>query len=126
MLSGLGQRIIDEVLLSPMTQETATIHDDIRALLDEPSGAEEDGFLDRAEHTLTNGYARALALETQRVRLEKRMGELTGGLNDGGGEPLTEELASVAKRLSDAESELAQLRGVLRSLRARARTVRAT
>ena len=124
MLSGRGQRIIDEIPPSPMTQETATIHDDIRALLDEPSGAEDDGFLDRAEHTLTNGYARALALETERVRLEKRMGELAGGLNEDSGEGPTEELASVARRLSDAEGELAQLRGVLRSLRARARAVR--
>jgi ABC-type phosphate transport system auxiliary subunit len=108
-----------------MTQETATLYDEIRALLDEPSGAEEDGFLDRAEHTLTDGYARALTLETERVRLEKRMGELAGGLNDGSGEAPTEELGTVARRLSDTEGELARLRGVLRSLRARARSVSA-
>src|SRR2546429_10031936 len=81
-MSVLGARqIIDETAESPMIRETATLYEDIRALLDEPSGAEESGFLDRLEHTLTDGYARALALEAERVRLERRMGELAGGLH---------------------------------------------
>jgi ABC-type phosphate transport system auxiliary subunit len=107
-----------------MTQETATLFEDIRALLEEPSGAEEETFVHRAEHTLTSGYARALALETERVRLRKRMGELAGGLGDGSGEAQTEELATVARQLSDTGTELKHLRRVLARLRARARAAR--
>jgi ABC-type phosphate transport system auxiliary subunit len=101
------------------------LFEDIRALLDEPSGGDESAFLDRLEHTLTDGYARALALDAERVRLEKRMGELAGGLNEDAGDAPAEELATVARRLSDARAELARLRGALRRLSARARAVRA-
>ena len=108
-----------------MTLETATLYDDIRALLDQPPGAEESGFLGRLEHTLTDGYARALALEAERVRLARRMGELAGGLHRESGEVPTAELGAVARRLTDAEAELTRLRSVLESLRERARAVRA-
>jgi ABC-type phosphate transport system auxiliary subunit len=108
-----------------MIRETATLYEEIRALLDDPSGAEEDGFLDRLEHTLTDGYARALALEAERVRLERRMGELAGGLHEASGDGHAAELATVARRLADTDAELTQLRGVLDSLRDRARAVRA-
>ena len=109
-----------------MTQETATLFDDIRALLDEPSGAEEETFVHRAEHTLTSGYARALALETERVRLKKRMRELTGGLRDGRHDAPTEELATVVRRLSDTGTELKHLRRILARLSARTRAARGT
>ena len=108
-----------------MSRETATLYDDIRALLDEPSGAEPSGFIDRAEHTLTDGYARALALETERVRLQKRMSQLAHGFDGERGQAPTEELATIARRLSDTGTELKHLRRVLRSLRARTRAVRA-
>lgn len=120
-----ARQIIDETADSPVTRETATLYEDIRALLDQPSGAEESGFLDRLEHTLTDGYARALALETERVRLGRRLGELADGLHQDDGEVPTAELARVARRLADADAELTQLRGVLDSLRDRARAVRA-
>jgi hypothetical protein len=120
------RQIIDETAESrPLIPETATLYEEIRALLDEPPGAEETGLLDRLEHTLTDGYARALALETERVRLERRMGELAGELHESSGGGHTAELASVARRLNDAEDELARLRDVLGSLRARASAVRA-
>jgi ABC-type phosphate transport system auxiliary subunit len=108
-----------------VTRDTATLYEDIHTLLDEPSGSDESAYLDRLEHTLTDGYARALALEAERVRLEKRMGELAEGLDADVGETPAEELATVARRLSDAGAELTRLRGVLRRLRARARAVRA-
>jgi ABC-type phosphate transport system auxiliary subunit len=107
-----------------MTRETATLYDDIHALLDETSGAEEETFVDRAEHTLTNGYARALALETERVRLKKRMVELADGLHDRNGDAPTEELATVARRLADTGTELKHLRRILARLRARTHAVR--
>jgi hypothetical protein len=125
-MSVLGARqIIDETAESPMIRETADLHEEIRALLDEPSGAEETGFLDRLEHTLTDGYARALALEAERVRLERRMSELAEGLHQASGDGVATELATVARRLNHAEAELTRLRGALGTLRDRARAVRA-
>ena len=108
-----------------MTQETATLYEDIHALLREAPGAEQGAFLARLEHTLTDGYARALALEAERVRLERRMGELTDGLCDDPADAPTDELATVARRLSDADTELRSLRRTLARLRARARAIRA-
>lgn len=124
MLRGSGRQIIDETR-TVMTLETATLYDDIRALLDEPPGTEQGAFLARLEHTLTDGYAHALALEAERVRLEKRMGALAGGQPAEPGESPAEELATVARRLSDAGAELTRLRRVLERLRARARDLRA-
>lgn len=118
------QRIIGETP-TPVTRETAALYDDICALLEERPGADEDGFLERLEHTLTDGYARALTLEAERVRLEKRMGQLAGGLHHDADATPAEELATVARRLADAGDELTRLRGVLRRLRARAGRVRA-
>jgi hypothetical protein len=108
-----------------MTRETAALYEDIHALLEEAPGAEEGAFLARLEHTLTDGYARALALEAERVRLSKRMGELTDGLCDDPADAPTDELATVAKRLSEANTELTRLRRILARLRARARAIRA-
>jgi hypothetical protein len=108
-----------------MTLETAALYEDIHALLEEAPGAEQGAFLARLEHTLTDGYARALALEAERVRLTRRMGELTDGLRDDPQDAPTDELATVAKRLSDANSELTRLRRTLARLQARARAIRA-
>jgi ABC-type phosphate transport system auxiliary subunit len=109
-----------------MTHETTSLYEDIHALLEEAPGAEEGAFLARLEHTLTDGYARALVLEAERVRLERRMDELTDGLRDDPADAPTDELATVARRLSDADSELSSLRGTLARLRARARALRAS
>ena len=54
------------------------------------------------------------------------MGELTDGLRDDPADAPTDELATVAKRLSDADKELTRLRRILASLRARARAIRAS
>ena len=109
-----------------MTQETTSLYEDIHALLQEAPGAEQGAFLARLEHTLTDGYARALVLEAERVRLERRMDELTDGLREDPADAPTDELATVARRLSDADSELSSLRGTLARLRARARALRAS
>jgi hypothetical protein len=107
-----------------MTHETTTLYEDIHALLQEVPGAEQGAFLARLEHTLTDGYARALTLEAERVRLERRMGELTDGLRDDPADASTDELATVARQLSDADTELTALRRTLARLRARARAIR--
>ena len=49
------------------------IQDEIRSLLDAPPDGEDAPTIDAIEHTLTAGYARALALEAERWRLERRI-----------------------------------------------------
>ena len=106
-----------------MTHEIARLYDDIHALLEKPADEEGPRYRARLEHTLTDGYARALALEAERVRLERRMGELAGDLHGDPDAP-TAELATVVRRLSDADEELTDLRGVLAKLRVRVRALR--
>jgi hypothetical protein len=78
--------------------------------------------LARLEETLTEGYAQALALEAERWRLERRLGEMARE----GGADVGEELQSLGKRLTNADSALVELRALLGSLHARARSARAT
>src|SRR3954468_4800411 len=93
----------------------------IDELLAEP--AEQPGSLARLERTLTDGYAYALALESERWRLEQRMAELTGELGEGDQESKTKELALLADRLSTNADLLSGLRGELTRLRARTSAV---
>jgi hypothetical protein len=103
-----------------LTHEIARLYEDIRALLDEQGDGEGPRFRARLEHTLTDGYARALALEAESKRLERRVAELAGGLNGSSPAPEAEELGEAARRLGDVDAELTKLRGVLTDLRARA------
>lgn len=96
----------------------------IDELLAEPAETEEPATLARLERTLTDGYAYALALEAERYRLERRMSELAGELNDGNQELKTKELALVSDRLTSNATVLSALRGTLTQLRARATAVR--
>src|SRR4051794_35328476 len=91
----------------------------IRELVDEPVGSERDSLLARIEHTLTDGYARALALEAERLRLERRIGEVAGEIRHGDSEQKAQEISVLASRLSDADGDLARLRGELQTLRRR-------
>src|SRR6185503_7294940 len=94
----------------------------IDELLAEP--AEEPANLARLERTLTDGYAYALALESERWRLEQRMSELAGELDEGNHELKAKELALLSDRLSKNERLLARLRNTLTELRARATAAR--
>jgi hypothetical protein len=95
------------------------IHEEIRTLLDAPRRGEDAPSIDDVEHTLTAGYARALALEAERWRLERRIGEVAReGPTD------FEELRSLGTRLSRADGELVTLRNLLARLRERARLLR--
>src|SRR5919198_693855 len=55
------------------TCRPAMIHEEIRTLLEAPPVGEDAPSIDAVEHTLTAGYARALALEAERWRLERRL-----------------------------------------------------
>jgi hypothetical protein len=77
------------------------------------------------EHTLTDGYARALELEGERLRLERKIREearLIGGSDTAA---RAAELAALSQRLAGADGELRTLRARLADLREHADAVRA-
>lgn len=82
--------------------------------------ASERPTLARMEDTLTEGYAQALALEAERWRLERRIGEVVreGGFDAG------DELRTLGTRLTHADGELTKLRSLLGTLHERARETR--
>jgi hypothetical protein len=73
---------------------------------------------ERIESTLTEGYAEALALDGERLRLERKIDDVTAHLASGGRSRL-EELQRVMARLESTEQDLADLRELLSSLRNR-------
>jgi hypothetical protein len=98
----------------------------IQELLNAPTSGAEAPTLARMENTLTEGYAQALALEAERLRLERRLGEVARSVEGGGGDgsSFVEELASLARRLTSADGELTKLRSLLGSLHERTRSAR--
>jgi hypothetical protein len=86
------------------------------------SGSERD--LDQIERTLTDGYAYALTLEGERLRLEKRLAEVAQELPAGDLAGKGAELTSLSQRLDGNADELNMLRGRLGELRRYADEVR--
>jgi hypothetical protein len=105
-------------LLQPM------IHDDIRTLLESSPTGDDAPSLDHIEHTLTAGYAGALALEAERWRLERKIADVAARLGDEVTDEDTSELAQLGQRLSTTDDDLNRLRVLLVSLRTRADQVR--
>jgi hypothetical protein len=84
----------------------------------------EAGDLAQIERTLTDGYAEALSLEAERWRIERRIAEVTHGIQRGDTAKKARELASLARRLDGNANALAKLRGLLAELRRYASRVR--
>ncbi len=101
------------------------IENEIRTLLDAPAAGGQAPSLAHIEDTLTAGYARALALEAERWRLERRMAEVVTAFADEEDAVNSSELTRLARRLKRASGDLADLRSLLASLRQRAAEVRA-
>jgi hypothetical protein len=101
--------------------ESKTIFTEIEALL--ASGA--NPRLEELEDTLTSGYAEALALEAERWRLERRIAEVAALVGEGRSRGKTRELSNLAQRLTSTDTDLAELRALLGSLRERADAARA-
>jgi hypothetical protein len=95
----------------PVADDLSILSERIRALL-EPSSDGSPFDTTVVEHTLTDGYARALALEGERLRTEDRIRVLAG---DAGYEG---ELRALKSRLGDVDSELTELRDLLKDLAA--------
>jgi ABC-type phosphate transport system auxiliary subunit len=101
------------------TNTIPALLEEIDELLAAPTPPQEPAALARVERTLTDGYAHALSLEAERLRLERRMSELAGELNETNREQKAQELAQVSRRISGARSEIDRLRGLLSQLRSR-------
>ncbi len=103
-----------------MSNDFPLLLDQIRALLD--AAPDDEAGLAQMENTLTDGCARALLFETERARIEKRIGELAWADED----PIQlEELRSLSDRRAQGEAELARLRALLELLRQRIHARRA-
>ena len=94
-----------------MTEDLSLLSDRIRVLLNpEHGGTAPDSAA--VEHTLTDGYAHALALEGERKQAEKRIHSLAGHEEHG------PELRALKSRLTCINTDLSQLRDLLRVLAA--------
>jgi len=80
--------------------------------------------LAQIERTLTDGYAHALELEGEKLRLERRIAEITQRIDRGDAAEDARELASLAKSIDGKQGALARLRAQLAELRHHAERVR--
>ena len=80
--------------------------------------------LETIERTLTDGYARALSLEAEKWRLEKRINEVAQSLERGDTAKKARELATLANRVEGSIDDLTALRTRLAELRRHADAVR--
>lgn len=87
-------------------EDLTNLCDRIRLLVDRRPTAEPDDV----EHTLTDGYARALALEGERLRAQERMHALAGSAEH------VDELRALKGRLEHLDEQVAELRGLLGAL----------
>ena len=76
------------------------------------------------ERTLTDGYAHALSLESEKWRLEKRISEVAQSLERGDIAGKARELAALANRVEGSVGDLSTLRALLADLRRQADAAR--
>ena len=100
------------------------LHQRIEELLEAPASGVAAPSLAHLEATLTDGYAEALALEAERSRIERRIGEVAGRVDEPSEAGATEEIVALARKLTHAEGELGNLRAMLQRLNARTRALR--
>jgi hypothetical protein len=103
----------------------AVIENDIRTLLESPSSGADAPTLLHIEDALTTGYARAMALEAEQSRLQRRISDVAVALADEDLELPDPELKRLAQELKATNCDLSQLRKLLESLRVRADAARA-
>jgi hypothetical protein len=107
------------------------VRDDLTPLLDrirvlaerQPNGS-PDRLLEELEHTLTDGYALALALEGEGLRIEKEIGAAASA--PPGDELDAARLEALGKRLLATKNETVRLRAHLASLHIRTEAIRTT
>jgi uncharacterized protein involved in exopolysaccharide biosynthesis len=99
--------------------DRAAVLEDIRELATTAAPA-----LEHVERTLTDGYACALAVETELLRLRRRLEDRAAVLGNGSGAAVRE-VTGLAQRVAEADEELAELRGALTGLASIAQRLRA-
>ncbi len=97
----------------------ATLCRQLDALIEAPPAGDASGRAD-VERTLTDGYASAMKLEAERLRLERRIGEVAAQVSVENRGAKTEELADLSLKLSEASGDLDRLRALLAQARSRA------
>jgi ABC-type phosphate transport system auxiliary subunit len=102
--------------------DLAPLLERITGLLKNRSADPGKPLVTEMEDTLTDGYARALQLESERLRLERRIGELAHSVD---GREQADELKALAGRLRDVDAELDGLRSQLGALQKHLEQVRA-
>jgi chromosome segregation ATPase len=102
--------------------DLAPLLERITGLLKNRSADPGKPLVTEMEDTLTDGYARALQLEAERLRLERRIGELARSVD---GPEEAHELKALAGRLRDVDAELERLRNRLGALQKHLASVRA-
>jgi hypothetical protein len=100
------------------TLDRVALLEDIRVLTAAPAPA-----LDQVERTLADGYACALGIEAQRIRLQRELEGRAAGLSGGTG-PRVDEVAGLARGIARADEELSELRAALVELAKTARRLR--
>jgi hypothetical protein len=100
-----------------------TLLNRIDALLDAPRNGHAPASLARVERTLTDGYARALELELEGIRIERRITAVAA--RDGDAKAKADELALLSRQLAATGDDLDRLRTILEPLLAYARSLRA-
>jgi hypothetical protein len=96
----------------------ATVLADIRTLAATPTP-----LLDEVERTLTDGYACALEIETERLRLQRRLQDSAAALTKRSSSAV-EEVSGLAQCVARADGELSELRDALAGLASVAQRLR--
>jgi hypothetical protein len=76
------------------------------------------------ERTLTDGYACALELEMERIRLHRRLEEQAGLLREANAADGVAEMRGLAQDVAETDGELAELRAALALLKQTAERLR--
>lgn len=105
-----------------MPHDSRLLLDRIHELSDEQGDVAPRPLLATIEHTLTDGYAVALALEGDISRIQRRIAHLAAHIESG---DQAAEMRRLGDRLAESADDLAVLRASLAALRRRAETVRA-
>jgi hypothetical protein len=105
--------------MSPPAIDFAVLCDELGTLIDAPP-ARDDAARARVERTLTDGYAHAMALEADGLRLERQIADIAAQLDTRDAGAKTVELQDLSLRLTETSGDLKHLRALLAALRRRA------
>jgi hypothetical protein len=107
-----------QAMTTPAAIDFHSLCDELDALIEAPT-ARDRAARAQLERTLTDGYASAMSLEAERVKLERRIAEVAREVSVKNRGAKTEELAELSTRLTATSSDLERLRALLVALRRR-------